>query len=375
MKVKDVMTADIVTLKPHDHVIDFISLMEKKSVHEAVVTDEKNHLLGFVHYRILAQKNIQDPTKTKIETVMIHPPKVKENQDFEDALKFLFKTGFRAVPVVNEEEKVVGVFTIFDALKAIKDEALLKTKTAEDVMSPAIVIHKDEDIGKARVIMREKNISRLPVVDDEDKLVGEITVLDLLKAIQPKERISWYSMAAEKLTMMNTSVSTVMDDTPLTAEKSTKLSEIAERMISTGKRGCIVVENNEPLGIVTTRDILELWISQEKEKGIYVQYSGLEEEDEFVMDTVDRMVSDTVQKIHSIYPVQYFHIHIKRFRKTGERKIFSVRCRIMTDEGAFISSAQAWDLRDAIGGALDKLEKIIIKHKEKLETSHRPRGS
>lgn len=375
MKVENVMTTDFHTLKAEDHVIDFISLMENKRVHEAPVVDSKGNFIGFVHYRILAQKNVQDPTKTKIENVMMHPPYVNKDQNFEEALKFLFQTGFRAIPVVDDKGNVVGLFTVLDAIQVLKDDELMKNKTAEEVMSPAIVIHKDEDIGKARVLMREKNISRLPVVDDEDKLVGEVTVLDLLKAIQPKERISWYSMAAEKLTIMNTPVSTVMNDTPLTAEKSAKLSEIIEKMLAAGERGCIIVENDYPLGVVTTRDIIELWLSSRKEEGVCIHYSGLEEDDEFVMDTVDRIVSDTVQKIHSIYPVQYFHIHIKKYRKSGERKLFSVRCRAMTDKGAFISNAQAWDLRDAIGDAMDRLEKIIIKHKEKLETAKRPRGS
>ncbi len=376
MKVKDVLDKhSLYTLKPEDCVIDFISLIEQKRVHEALVVNEKGELIGFVHYRILAQKSVQDPTQTKIETVMIHPPKINENEDVENAIEFLFKTGFRALPVVNDKEKAVGIFSVFDALRAVKNCSVFE-KTAEEIMSPAVVIHKDEDIGKARVMMREKNISRLPVVDDEDKLVGEITVLDLLKAVQPKERISWYSMAAEKLTMMNTPVSSVMNTTPLTAEKRTKIKEIIDKMLEIRKRGCIVVENNEPLGVVTVRDILELWLtSKKKESGIYIQYSGLEEEDDFVMDTVDRIVSDTVEKIHSIYPVEYFHVHVKRYRKSGERKLFSVRCRVMTSKGVFISHAQAWDLRDAVDEATDKLEKIVIKHKEKLETTHKPRGA
>lgn len=373
MKVEDVMTKDFHTLKPEDRVIDFISLMEKYRLHEACVVDEKGNLVGFVHYRILAQKNTPDPTQTKIESIMTHAPSLKKDEDFENAVKFLFESGFRAVPVV-EDEKPVGLFTVFDVIKVLKNDKNISEKTAEEVMTPAIVINQKEDIGKARFLMREKNISRLPVVDDEDKLVGEVTVLDLLKAIQPKERISWYSMAAEKLTIMGTEVSAIMNTMPITAEKNTKIGEIIEKMLSEKKRGCIIVENNEPLGVVTAKDIIEFYLSLKEEKGVYVQYSGLEEEDEFVMDTVDRMVSETVKKIHSIYPAQYFHIHVKRFRKTGERKLFSVRCRVMTEKGAFISSAQAWDLRDAIGQAMDKLEKIVVKHKEKLETAHRPKG-
>ena len=375
MKVKDVMTKDFPVLKKEDRVIDFISLMENSRVHEAPVVDEKNNLIGFVHYKILAQKNVQDPTKTKIENVMVKGVHIHAEQDFEEAVKFIFELGFRALPVIDDNKNLVGIFSVMDILKFLKNEKLFKEKTAEEIMSPAEVINMHEDIGKARVMMREKNISRLPVVDDNDKLVGEVTVLDLLKAIQPKERISWYSMAAEKLTLMNIPVSTIMNTSPLTAEKNAKLAEIIDRMLKANKRGCIIIENSSPLGVVTTRDIIELWLSSKKEEGVYVYYSGIEEEDEPFMDLVDRVVSATAQKIHSIYPVQYMHIHVKRYKKSGEKKLFSVRCRVMTDVGVFISRAHAWDLRNAIEKTMDKLEKIIIKHKEKLETTHKPRGT
>ncbi len=361
-------------LRPDDRVIDFISLMENKRVHEAPVVDEEGKLVGFVHYKILAKKNVQDPTLTKIASIMEHIHAFNESASIEEVAKFLFENGLRAVPVVDVSGNLVGIVSVIDVLKVLKREKIFSEKTAEEIMSPAEVIHQNEDIGKARAIMREKNISRLPVVDDEDKLVGEVTVLDLLKAIQPKERISWYSMAAEELRMMDIPVSAVMNKFPITAEEQTKVKDIIEKLIEGRRRGCIIVKGDEPVGVVTTRDILELWLSSKVEKGVYVQYSGLEEEDNEVMDVVDRMVSDTVRKVHSIYPVEYMHIHIKRYRKTGERKLFSVRCRVMTTEGVFIARGQGWDLRDAIGEAMDHLERIVKKHKEKEETENKPKA-
>ncbi len=370
MEIREIMEEPH-ALRPDDRVIDFISLMENKRVHEAPVVDEEGKLVGFVHYKILVRKNVQDPTLTKIGSIMEHVHAFNESASVEEVAKFLFENGLRAVPVVDVTGNLVGIVSVIDVLKVLKREKIFSEKTGEEIMSPAEVIHQNEDIGKARAIMREKNISRLPVVDDEDKLVGEVTVLDLLKAIQPKERVSWYSMAAEELKTMDIPVSVVMNKFPITAEELTKVKDIIEKLIEGRRRGCIIVKGDEPVGVVTTRDILELWLSSKTEKGVYVQYSGLEEEDNEVMDVVDRMVSDTVRKVHSIYPVEYMHIHIKRYRKTGERKLFSVRCRVMTTEGVFIARGQGWDLRDAIGEAMDHLEKIVKKYKEKEETENR----
>ncbi len=377
MKVKDIMKNGIEVLNPESKVSEFISIMEKERVYGVPVVNDKGQLEGFVYYKKVAEKNVQDPTVTKVKSVMIFPPKVYEDDDVETAAEILFDTGFRVVPVIDKDEKVVGTVSVIDILKGLEDSNLFKAKAEEVMTTPVEVIHKEDDIGKARYIMREKGISTLPVVDDEGKLVGVVSILDLLKAVQPKERISWYSMAAEKLTTYDVQVSTIMNDTPVTGSKEETIKEIIDKMRTFESRSCIIVDKNKPIGIVTTRDILELYITN-KEEGelIPIQYSGLEgDEDEFVMETVDRMVQDTVEKIHSIYPVQYFHIHFKTHKREGERKLYSVRARIMTDKGVFISKAHDWDIRDAVGQAMDKLEKIVIKHKEKEATTHRPRGA
>ena len=69
-------------------------------------------------------------------------------------------------------------------------------------MSVPETINSETDIGKARLLMREKNISRLPVVDEKNNLSGVVTIFDLLKAVKPRERVNFYSMAAEKETIM-----------------------------------------------------------------------------------------------------------------------------------------------------------------------------
>ncbi len=378
MKVKDIMKTDIETLKPGSKIIDFLTIMERERVYGVPVVNEKGELEGFLYYKKVAEKNVQDPTVTKVETVMIHPPKVYEDDEIEKAAEILFETGFRVVPVINKEEKVVGTVSVVDILKGLEDIELFNRKVEEVMSSPAETIMKYDDIGKARYLMREKGVSTLPVINEKGELEGVVTIFDLLKSIQPKERISWYSKAAEKLTTYEIQVSTIMNDTPVTAEKDEKIKDVIEKMKTQKSRSCIVVEGKKPIGVVTTKDILELYITEKKqaEEMIYIQYSGLEgDEDEFVMQTVDRMVQDTAEKIHSIYPVQYFHIHFKTHKKEGERKLYSVRARIMTDNGVFISKAQAWDIRDAVGEAMDRLEKIVIRHKEREETSHRPKGA
>jgi hypothetical protein len=57
---------------------------------------------------------------------------------------------------------------------------------------------------------------------------------------------------------------------------------------------------------------------------------------------------------------QFFFLHVKKYDKKGKVK-YSIRTRFRTDKGIFISKSYAWDLRDSVNDALDKLEKIIMK--------------
>lgn len=364
MLVRDLMSKKVLTLGPQDTVSKFIGLMEQHHVHEVPIVDGKN-FLGMVHYKTIAAKSFSDPSKEKLEALISKSSVLKEDSTIEEAADAIFHSGFRAMPVCSGNS-LVGIFSVFDLLGTFSDKPEFKKVSAEEIMSASEAISINDDIGKARVFMREKNISRLPVVDNEGKLRGLVTVFDLLKAIKPKEKMNWYSMAAEKETIMGVQVSTVMNDNPLTAEKQTSLSSISAEMTRYKNSGIVITEEGAPVGIVTTRDLLEFYLSGREKKGAYVQITGLGKEDPIVAATTDRMLKDTVQKISSFLPVQFLFLHTKRHEKGGKTK-YSVRVRLMTDKGIFISKAIGWDLRDAAGKALDEIEEITIRDKERLK--------
>ncbi len=374
MLVKDVMSKNVLTLGPKDTVSKFIGLMDQHHVHEVPIVDGKK-FLGIVHYKTIAAKRFSDPSKEKLEPLITRIQALNEDSTLEEAADTIFQAGFRAVPVCSGGS-ISGIISVFDLLNAFSKQPEFKEASAESIMSASEVINIDSDIGKARVLMREKNISRLPVVDAEGKLRGVVATFDLLKAVKPSEKMTWYSMAAEKETIMGVQVSTIMNNEPLYAVKQTKLNEISNMMIKYKNSGIVIIENDIPIGVVTTRDLLEFYLSTRQKKGAYVQITGLGKEDSIVAATADRMIRDTLQKISSFLPVQFLFMHIKRYDKGGKTK-YSIRCRLMTDKGIFISRAIGWDLRDAAGQALDEIEKIIIRNKERKrdKVMHRIRAT
>ena len=114
----------------------------------------------------------------------------------------LTEKNISGLPVVDRENKVIGIVTQADILSMVgvsrehtfKD--LLKYMLGErlperrigdlvgDIMtSPALTIKPDTNIAEAVKIMDEKRIRRLTVVDESNRLIGILTRADILKAV------------------------------------------------------------------------------------------------------------------------------------------------------------------------------------------------
>jgi CBS domain-containing protein len=222
--------------------------------------------------------------------------------------------------------------------------------------------------------MRERNISRLPVTDHAGRLVGIVTVFELLRALKPREKQSWYSMAAEVDRIMGCPVSTIMNNSPIAASRKANLNKIARLMVKYRTTGIIIVDEGQPIGVLTVKDLLEVYISSLQQLGVYYQIIGLTNEDELVMNTLDRMIRDTLRKIAAVVPVQFFFVHFKKHKLPGLRIKYSVRARLRTDAGFFIAKAWKWDPRDALGLTLDHLERRLLRERDATRTLSRQRS-
>ncbi|MFE0646993.1 CBS domain-containing protein [Streptomyces sp. NPDC059534] len=93
---------------------------------------------------------------------------------FKAMAKLLAERDISGVPVVDEDDHVVGVVSESDLLA--RDD-----RTARDLMTrPAITVHAEETVADAARLMVRRGVERLPVVDEEERLVGIVTRRDLL---------------------------------------------------------------------------------------------------------------------------------------------------------------------------------------------------
>ena len=93
--------------------------------------------------------------------------------------------------------------------------------------------------------------------------------------------------------------------------------------------------------------------------------------DNFTKKFIDEDLRAEVQKLGKIIRIHHMDIHIERHRKEGKRTKYTVRSKLSTQAGQFFSEDYAWDLTKAMRGVLEKLEREIIKKKEKMKVYSR----
>ncbi|MCC6346936.1 MAG: CBS domain-containing protein [Nitrospirales bacterium] len=128
---------------------------------------------------------------------------IKGDADIHKVSSLLAQHRISGLPVVDEENRVIGVVTEADVLsmagigrghtfkdviRHILGEPLPKHTVSaclvrEVMTSPAITTTSDADIRDVATVLNEKRIKRLPVVDDRGTLIGVISRADVVRVM------------------------------------------------------------------------------------------------------------------------------------------------------------------------------------------------
>ena len=129
--------------------------------------------------------------------MIMDPVKLEEQQLVGDAFKLMAEHRIGGIPVVNKENKLVGIVTNRD----LRFEKKMGRPIAEVMTHENIITAKpDTTMAQAEEILQEFKIEKLPVVDPDGKLVGLITYKDIIKLKQHpnacKDRLGRLRVAA-----------------------------------------------------------------------------------------------------------------------------------------------------------------------------------
>ena|SRR5947209_8548083 len=108
------------------------------------------------------------------------------------AARMMRREDVGAVPVVNDEKnmRLIGILTDRDlAIKVVAESRDSSNTTVRDVMTSTIIACRtDDDLSSAIRAMEEHQIRRVPVVDDDGRIVGIISQADVATRVREPEK-------------------------------------------------------------------------------------------------------------------------------------------------------------------------------------------
>jgi CBS domain-containing protein len=126
------------------------------------------------------------PLVTDIMTRKVKP--ISESASIADAAKLIMETQCTHIPVVSEAEKLVGIVTAWDISTAVakRHEGVSEIMT-RNVMTADL----DEPLELVIRKLDKYNISALPVIDRDRRVIGIVTSDEISKLIWKRKRWEW----------------------------------------------------------------------------------------------------------------------------------------------------------------------------------------
>lgn len=149
--------------------------------------------------------------KTAAEIMNADVPSVTPDDDARTAIDLLAKTDMGAIPVVDDDRKVVGIVSESDLIIADEEsdlhlphylqimggivfigsmkgfekrlEKAFATKVSELMTADPITVHTYEAADRVARKIADHHHNHLPVVDEEERLAGMVTRADALSAV------------------------------------------------------------------------------------------------------------------------------------------------------------------------------------------------
>jgi len=137
--------------------------------------------IGVLHKNMSIEEQAYHVKKVKrSESGMIFDPvTLSEDAVVADAHKLMAENKIGGIPVVDKETKLVGIVTNRDL--RFEKNLKRPIKQIMTLRENIIVAHPGIDLKKAEEILQKHKIEKLPIVDKQNKLVGLITYKDILK--------------------------------------------------------------------------------------------------------------------------------------------------------------------------------------------------
>jgi CBS domain-containing protein len=127
---------------------------------------------------------MEDPMANVTSVMTANPACCKAETPLRDVARMMIDNDCGEIPVVDEQGVPVGVVTDRDiTIRVVAEGRDTMSATASDAMSsPVQTVREDSSLKDATQLMEAAKIRRVPVVDQQGKLSGIVSVADIARA-------------------------------------------------------------------------------------------------------------------------------------------------------------------------------------------------
>jgi len=160
--------------------------MDTVTEHEMAIHVARHGGIGIVHKSMSVEDQCAevDRVKRSESGMILNPITLGPDARLHEATALMSEFSISGVPIVEEDGTLVGIITNRDLVfETDLGRPIREAMTAEGL----VTVPRGTSLEEAEQILREHKIEKLPVVDDEGKLHGLITVKDIFKRRQHPE--------------------------------------------------------------------------------------------------------------------------------------------------------------------------------------------
>lgn len=176
-----------------------------------------------------------------------------------DALSLMVKKRISFLVVVSGDKKPLGVITERDIVNMMSGGKLNGNLVREVMSSPVITVNADEDVFSAVNSFVSRGIRHLVAVTDKGTVIGVLTLTNLMELLG----FEYFVDLKE--------VSEIMTRSVVTIEKDVSVLDTVRLMARSGVSCVVITEGNEPVGILTERDTVKIWIQEKALEKVIVE--------------------------------------------------------------------------------------------------------
>ncbi|MBN2111884.1 CBS domain-containing protein [Candidatus Woesearchaeota archaeon] len=264
MLAKDILRKDFVKVDKEDTVSQLIGRLRKSKKTEAVVLSGKKYY-GIVCKRKLIKSRIKSDEE-KVKRVAINTAVLNGGESVEHVAALMNSSDVHMLPVVRKGI-LDGVVYAIDIISYL-DSHSKERRVSEFVKGMVTAFHENTEVGKVLNIMRLNKIDHAPIVNEQSKLIGIVSIIDLLLkySIFPAKRAGGNNIRGSKSSpgkdrdLGSLPISNECTYDVVTLEQNSRIKSVISLMEEHKISDVVIINDfNEPVGIITIKDILKLF--------------------------------------------------------------------------------------------------------------------